>query len=78
VRLISSVSPIGTSRLFAAPLFRSLSGLCECLSHANDLQEMLIIQTEYMQALANAFGEQPKVLTDSYAKTASDAMKNPL
>jgi hypothetical protein len=48
------------------------------LSHANDLQEMLIIQTEYMQALANAFGEQPKVLTDSYAKTASGAMKNPL
>ena len=34
------------------------------LSHANDLQEMLIIQTEYMQALANAFGERPKVLTE--------------
>ena len=46
------------------------------LSHAKDLQEMLSIQTEYMQALANAFGEQTKALTDSYAKTTSDALKN--
>jgi hypothetical protein len=40
------------------------------LSQAKDFEEMLSIQTEYMQTLANVFGEQTKSLTDAYTKTA--------
>jgi hypothetical protein len=48
------------------------------LSHAKDFQEMAHIQTEFMQSLANAFGEQTKSLTEAYNKTAADALKKPI
>ena len=48
------------------------------LSHARDFQEMVRIQTEFMQSLMNAFGEQTKSLTDAYNKTAADTVKRPL
>jgi len=47
------------------------------LSHAKDFQEMVRIQTEFMQSLANAFGEQTKSLTEAYTKTAADTLKKP-
>jgi len=39
---------------------------------------MVRIQTEFMQSLANAFGEQTRGLAEAYTKTAADAAKNPL
>jgi hypothetical protein len=48
------------------------------LSHARDFQEMVRIQTEFMQSLVNAFGEQTKSLAEAYTKTAGDAVKKPL
>ena len=39
---------------------------------------MVRIQTEFMQSLMNAFGEQTKSLTDAYNKTAADTVKRPL
>jgi hypothetical protein len=48
------------------------------LSQAKDFQEMVRIQTEFMQSLVNTFGERTKSLADAYTKTAAEAMKNPL
>lgn len=48
------------------------------LSQAKDFQEMVQIQTEFMQSLVNAFGEQTKSLTEAYTKAAADAAKKPL
>ena len=48
------------------------------LSQAKDFQEMVLIQTEFMQSLVNAFGEQTRSLGEAYTKGASDAVKKPL
>jgi hypothetical protein len=48
------------------------------LSQAKDFQEMVRIQTEFMQSLVNAFGEQTRNLGEAYTKAASDAVKKPL
>jgi hypothetical protein len=48
------------------------------LSQAKDFQEMVRIQTEFMQSLVNAFGEQTRSLGEAYTKAASDAVKKPL
>ncbi len=47
------------------------------LSEVKDFQGMLRIQTEFMQSLVNAMGEQTKDLTEAYAKTAADVAKKP-
>jgi hypothetical protein len=47
------------------------------LSHAKDFQEMVRIQTEFIQSLVNAFGEQTKSLTEAYSKGTANALKNP-
>jgi hypothetical protein len=38
---------------------------------------MVTLQTEFMQTLVNAVGEQTKALTDAYTKTAADVAKKP-
>ena len=48
------------------------------LSQAKDFQEMVRIQTEFMQSLVNAFGEQTRSLGEAYTKAASDVVKKPL
>jgi hypothetical protein len=48
------------------------------LSHAKDFQEMIRIQTEFMQSLMGAFGEQTKSLTEAYTKTTADTLTKPL
>jgi len=48
------------------------------MSQAKDLQEMFRIQTEFLQAQFNAFGEQTKSLGEAFAKTASGGVKVPL
>ena len=47
------------------------------LSQAKDLNEMVRIQTEFMQSLVKAMSEQTKELTEAYTKTASDIVKRP-
>ena len=47
------------------------------LSQAKDLNEMVRIQTEFMQSLVKAMSEQTKELTEAYTKTASDIVKKP-
>jgi hypothetical protein len=48
------------------------------LSQAKDFQDIVRIQTEFIQSLANAFGEQTKTLTEEFTKTAADVLKKPL
>ncbi len=47
------------------------------LSHEQDFSEMVRIQAEFMQSLANAVGEQTKTLAEAYTKTAADVAKKP-
>jgi len=48
------------------------------LSNAKDFQEMVRIQTEFMQSLMSAFGEQTKTVAEEYTKLAADMLKKPL
>jgi len=47
------------------------------LSKAKDLQEVIQIQTEFMQMQLNAFGEQAKSLGDTFTKVTAGAMQTP-
>jgi hypothetical protein len=47
------------------------------LSNVRDFNGMVRIQTEFMQSLLNAMGEQTKELTETYAKTAADIATKP-
>jgi hypothetical protein len=47
------------------------------LSHAKDLQDVVRVQTEFMQVQLNAFGEQAKSLGEAFTKAATDAVKTP-
>ena len=47
------------------------------LSQAKDLQDVVRIQTEFMQMQFNAFGEQTKSLGEAFTKAATDAIKKP-
>jgi hypothetical protein len=48
------------------------------LSQAKDLQDLVRIQTEFMEAQLKEFGEQTKSLGEAYTKAASDVVKKPL
>ena len=47
------------------------------LSQAKNFEEVVKLQTEFMGTQMNSFNEQSKVLSETYAKAAEDAMKNP-
>jgi hypothetical protein len=47
------------------------------LSQAKDFQDVLRIQTEFMQSQLNAFGEQTKTLGEAFTKVAAGAGKTP-
>ena len=51
--------------------------LVKQLGQAKDFQDIVRIQTEYMQNQFHAFTEQSKSLTESFTKAASSAGKNP-
>ncbi len=42
---------------------------------AKEFNEMLLIQTEFMQTQMTALGEQTKGFSEAYSKTATDATK---
>jgi len=47
------------------------------LSQARDFQDIMRIQTEYMQSQLSLFADQAKQLGEAYMKTATDAFKPP-
>jgi len=47
------------------------------LSYANDVQDMLRIQMEFMRSQLEAFGEQSKDLSEAYIKAASGQTAKP-
>lgn len=47
------------------------------LSRARDLEDVLRIQTEYMQAQLNAFGKQTMSLSEAFTKTITSEVKMP-
>jgi hypothetical protein len=47
------------------------------LSQARTFEEIVKIQTEFMEMQMKSFNEQARVLTEIYAKAAEDAMKSP-
>lgn len=47
------------------------------LGRAKDFQDVMRIQTEFMQSQMTAFGEQAKNLTEAFAKTAEAVIKPP-
>lgn len=49
--------------------------LADKLSQAKDLQDVVKIQTEFMQMQLNAFGEQAKSLGEEFAKIATGVLK---
>jgi hypothetical protein len=48
------------------------------ISQAKNFQEVVKIQTEFMETRMNSFNEQAKILGEIYTKAAEDAMKAPL
>jgi hypothetical protein len=47
------------------------------LSQARDFQDIIKIQTEYMQTQLSLFADQAKQLGEAYMKTAAGAFKPP-
>jgi hypothetical protein len=47
------------------------------LSQAKNFQDVVKIQTEFMETQMNSFNEQAKIIGEIYAKAAEDAMKTP-
>jgi hypothetical protein len=47
------------------------------LSKAKDFQEVIRVQTEFVQAQFHAFGEQTRSLGEAFAKTVTEAVKTP-
>jgi len=47
------------------------------LSQAKDFQDVVRIQTEFMQTQMNAFGEHTKTLGEEFTKAATGAVKTP-
>jgi hypothetical protein len=45
------------------------------LSQAKNFEEVVKIQTEFMETQMNSFNEQAKILGEIYVKAAQDAMK---
>jgi hypothetical protein len=47
------------------------------LSQAKNFQDVVKIQTEFMETQMNSFNEQAKILGEIYTNAAQDAMKTP-
>lgn len=48
------------------------------LSQAKNFEEIVKIQTEFMEAQMTSFNDQAKILGEIYSKAAQDAIKSPL
>jgi hypothetical protein len=55
--------------------FAATVNFVQKLSQAKNFQDVVKIQTEFMEAQMNSFNEQAKVLSEIYTKAAEDAIK---
>jgi hypothetical protein len=61
---------------FAAENIAAAEAFVQKLSQAKDFQDIVQIQSQYMQAQFHAFTEQTKSLTETFTKAATGSMKN--
>jgi hypothetical protein len=61
----------------AAQNIAAVFAFVQKLSQAKNFEEVVKIQTEFMEAQMTSFNEQAKILGEIYTKAAQDAMKNP-
>jgi hypothetical protein len=81
-RAISSTPSGGTEfgeklKRYAEANLATTQDFVRQLSQVKDFNEMVRIQTEFIQFFVKAMGEQTKELTETYAKTAADIAKKP-
>ena len=50
---------------------------CKNSAKAKNFQDVVKIQTEFMETQMNSFNEQAKILGEIYTNAAQDAMKTP-
>ena len=55
--------------------FAATFAFVQKLSQAKNFQDIVKIQTEFMETQMNSFNDQAKVIGEIYAKAAKDAMK---
>jgi hypothetical protein len=55
--------------------FAATFSFVQKLSQAKNFQDVVKIQTEFMETQMNSFNDQAKVIGEIYAKAAKDAMK---
>ena len=78
-----SASPWGGTDLskklksYAEKNIATALGFAEKLSHAKDFQDLVRIQTEFVQTQSKSLGEQAKELGEISAKAAADAIEKP-
>ena len=61
----------------AAQNVTAIFAFVQNLSQAKNFQEIVRIQTEFMETQMNSFNEQTKILGETYTNAAKDAMKTP-
>jgi hypothetical protein len=64
-------------KLYAEKNISATQEFVRDLSYANDIQDMLRIQMEFMRSQLEAFGEQAKDLGEAYIKAASGQTRKP-
>src|SRR3974390_3021293 len=75
--------PLGATEItdkmksFAEQNIAEAQQLVQKLGQAKDFQDVIRIQTEYMQKQFRAFGEQTQSLTETVTKSATGGGKNP-
>ena len=74
---LTSPELMGKIKNFTEENIEASKGFVQRLGQAKDFLDVVRIQTEYMQSQFNAFTEQSKSLTESFAKAAS-SVQNPL
>jgi hypothetical protein len=62
---------------YATQNITAIFAFVQKLSQAKNFEEVVKIQTEFMEAQMNSFNEQAKILGEIYTKAAGDAMKPP-
>jgi hypothetical protein len=55
--------------------FAATFAFVQKLSQAKNFQDVVKIQTEFMETQMNSFNDQAKIIGEIYAKAAKDAMK---
>jgi hypothetical protein len=61
----------------AAQNVTAIFAFVQNLSQAKNFQEIVRIQTEFMETQMNSFNEQTKILGETYTNAAKDATKTP-